>query len=259
MKTIHLFAIVTMLLTLPLWAETVIDRDKYADLLEDPDATRLLEIFLDPAVLHSPTHLTPEYKATLAWLHQQQGKAFPVLLEIFKREDGKTQYSVNTKAAILGYFETRTGDRSGILPEIRKQLPAWHQREDPGGNLAAFFNGCFRLLAEYGGEEDIALLESFADARSSRARSLAIEKALPKLKQRLEREKAQAQRRRPGRYPGDDAFASPAGENSSGSGAEAAADHELVSKWPWFVIGALLVGSLAAAWQWFRRRKLLTR
>lgn len=252
------FPVIILLLTLPLWAETVIDRDKYADLLEDPDATRLLEIFLDPAVGHSPTSLTPEYEATVAWLNQQQGKAFPVLLEIFKRETGETHQSVKTKAAILGYFETRTGDRSGILVEIRKQLPAWHRREDPASQLDAFFNGCFRLLAAYGGEEDIALLESFADARSAGARSLAIEVALPKLKKRLEREKAQAERRKPGSYPADDASASPAAVNLPGGGAEGGADEGLLSRWPWLVFGALVVGGIAAAWQWFRRRKGIT-
>lgn len=115
---------IILLLSLPLWAETVIDRGKYGDLLEDPHAVRLLEIFLDPAVLHPPASLTPEYEASVTWLNRQQGRAFPVLLEVFKRETGETHQSVNTKAAILGYFQTRTGDRSGILVEIRKQLPA---------------------------------------------------------------------------------------------------------------------------------------
>lgn len=249
------FPFIIALLTLPLWGETVIDRDKYADLLEDPDATRLLEIFLDPAVGHSPTSLTPEYEATMAWLNQQQGKAFPVLLEIFKREAGDTHQSVRTKAAVLGYFQTRTGDKSGILVEIRKQLPAWHQREDPASQLDAFFSMSFRLLADYGGDEDIDLLESFADASSPGARSLAIEVALPRLKKRLEREKAQGQRRKPGSDPVDDASASPAAGNLPGRGAEAGADEGLLSRWPWFVFGALVVGGIAAAAQWFRRRK----
>jgi hypothetical protein len=96
------------------------------------------------------------------WLQEQDGKAFPVLLEVAQRETEIRQFCL-----VLDYLRTNPGDRSDALKLARHSLP-WIVRctREAGKNdeyRAALFRSTIMLLSSCGSAEDVGLLAKFSE------------------------------------------------------------------------------------------------
>ena len=100
----------------------------YGDLMEDPDAARFLAVLLH---VKTPSGIRPtdEELAEVDWVQNQESRAYPLIVEILKRENDFV-YGLPRKSDALAYVigSDRGGDKSVVLEEMRKQLPAWNKK-----------------------------------------------------------------------------------------------------------------------------------
>lgn len=213
MKTLYI--ILTLLLHFPTLALAKIqafefledDKKIYGELLHDQEKERFLKVFLNTA--HGDLiSLTDDQWAELDWANAQKELAFPVLLEVLKREKD-IDYTARAgpwkgiirKEALLGFVKKNPqGDPKAFLQEVRQQLPQWTLSERKFANHdmhTGFIRAALELLAREGDESDIPLIESFLNDVNGNNKESA-QKNLTKLNERLAAEAAEKSRVRNG-------------------------------------------------------------
>jgi len=174
-----------------------VNEARYKDLLEDPFNKRFISIFFHPGANHGGYIFTDEEKKEITWSQNQEIKAFPVLLEILKREpnpnkddSGDIWNSLVFKKSVLTWVRVFSeGDSRPFVEEIRRQLPEWLDRQIViHDSHTGFIRAALDLLAREGDESDITLIESFLEDANSNNKHNA-KKSLKKLKDRLAKEK----------------------------------------------------------------------
>lgn len=167
---------------------------RYEDLLVDPFNKRLLSIILDPRSYDGPNSgFTMINHNEIVWCREQGVKAFPMLLEVLKREPtpnagdhGKIWRSVDFKEHVLCFIKIFPGgDTKPFVEEVRRQLPQWSERQIPNHDAhTAFIREALDLLAREGDKSDIPLIESFLNDVNQMNKHSA-QTSLTKIKKRL--------------------------------------------------------------------------
>jgi hypothetical protein len=167
---------------------------RYEDLLVDPFNKRLLSIILDPRSYDGPNSgFTMINHNEIVWCREQGVKAFPMLLEVLKREPtpnagdhGKIWRSVDFKEHVLCFIKIFPGgDTKPFVEEVRRQLPQWSERQIPNHDAhTAFIREALDLLAREGDESDIPLMELFLNDANRNNRHYA-QISLTKIKKRF--------------------------------------------------------------------------
>lgn len=169
---------------------------RYEDLLGDPFNKRFLSIMLDPRSYDGPNSgFTVINLDEITWCREQGIKAFPILLEVLKREPspnagdhGEIRHSVVFKEHVLYYIKAfPEGDTRPFLEEVRRQLPLWSERQIPDPAAHTFIRQALDLLAREGDQSDIPLIESFLSDVDRNNKHNA-QTSLTKLKERLSKE-----------------------------------------------------------------------
>jgi hypothetical protein len=146
------------------------DEKRYEDLLQDPFNKRFLSVMLDIRSYAGDggyaVHNLDEFK----WCREQGVKALPLMLEVLKREptpnvgdSGEIWFSLRFKSAALIWIrDFPAGDAQPFLEEVRRQLPAWLERQIANHDShTGFICDALELLAREGDATDIPLMESF--------------------------------------------------------------------------------------------------
>lgn len=169
------------------------DESLYADLLNDPFKKRFLEIFHHPGINHGGYIFSENEKEEVEWSEEQGVKAFPVLLEILKREpnpsgnsDLKGWNSLQKKKHVLNWIKVfPEGDTQPFVEEVRGQLKALNAIQiATHDSHTGFIGASLNLLAREGDSSDVALIESFLDDVNRNNRLHAV-RTLEKIKRRL--------------------------------------------------------------------------
>lgn len=174
-------------------ANYIIDEDRYEDLLDNSFNRRFLTIFFHPGANHGGYIYTESEKNEIKWAQKEGEKAFPLLLEVFKREpipgDGASPEQwrgVTIRQNILYWLKDFPGgDPQPFVEEIRHQLPEWSERQIANHDThTGFIREALDLLARKGDAADIPLIEAFLhDVNRNNKHSA--ESSLIKLKERL--------------------------------------------------------------------------
>ena len=233
------------------------DKKRYEDLNDDDSDKRFLKVFLDPGYGHAKQRV-PEQWVEIDWARAQGEDAFPVLLEVLKRESNDDLnlrphpwIGVERKMHVLNWVESHPdGDPKPFLEEVRRQLPEWSERQIADHDThTGFIREALNLLAREGDESDIPLIESFLGDVNRNNKHNA-EKSLIRLKERL----ALEPKRRPRRANNRD---NPQKlESSSRKNEKTQSEEEIVgpkkSSLPWIIAGVLLVGILLLLFKTFK-------
>ena len=241
-----------------------IDEQRYADLLEDPYARRILGVIFQVGRGDGNYRFTPEEQADNEWFTAQGAKAFPVLLEVFKREPSPLDtpappyawLGVQMQRDILGLVKRPPeGDLQPFVEETRRQITRWIGFPSSGKHtLVQFLSEGFELLAMKGDASDVALMEKFTDDGNPGTREIALGN-IRLLKARLEAEKAfkkntsAPESSKPTSAAGDASIAAPDGKPAPATSAA----YEGLPLWAALVCATLLLGGIF--WYWKSKGK----
>ena len=176
-----------------------IDQQRYADLLEDPYARRILGVIFHVGRGDGNYRFTLEEEADKKWFDAEGTKTFPVLLEVLKREPSPLDspappyawLGVQMQRDILGLVKrSPEGDLQPFVEETRRQIARWIGFPSTGKHtLVQLLSEGFDLLAQEGDESDIALIGQFVEDGNPGTREIALGN-IKLLKARFEAEKA---------------------------------------------------------------------
>ncbi len=244
----------------------VIDQQRYADLLQKQYDRRILGVIFHVGRGHGAYRYTEEEYAEMRWFHEQGPKAFPVLLEVIKREpsplDSPTEplawHGVQTRRDILGWVKQfPSGDLEPFLKEIRLQIGKWSEFPSKGEHtLAQFLSEGFDLLADHGNESDVALMEQFSENENPGIREIAMGN-IKILKARLE-----AERNKQPAEPKEDAVAGHKAQRldadgslvTKPSGGDRTVDESSTSSW-WLILVVVGAAAIGLLWSLLMKRK----
>lgn len=172
------------------------NEQRYQDLLGDPFNKRFLSVTLDIRSYAGDGTYAVLNLDEFKWCREQGVKALPLMLEVLKREptpdagdSGEIWFSLRFKsAALLWIRDFPAGDAQPFLEEVRRQLPAWLERQIANNDShTGFICDALELLAREGDATDIPLIESFLNDANPTNKFNA-QKNLTKLKDRLAKE-----------------------------------------------------------------------
>jgi hypothetical protein len=241
---------------------TEVDKKLYGDLLQDKQNERFLKIFFFTA--HGDIISLSDYQwGELDWANAQKEIAFPVLLEVLKREksiDYSDQGDICTgiirKQALLGFVKKNPqGDPQAFLNEVRRQLPEWNLPEWQFAKHdmhTGFIREALDLLAREGDASDIPLIESFLDDVNGMNKESA-QKNLTKLNERLAAEAADKSRVQRGFKSGISRGKPASLLNEANNSEEKIADEKKYHL-PSIIAGVLLVLILAFLLKTYKRK-----
>lgn len=226
------------------------DESLYADLLNDPFKKRFLEIFYHPGINHGGYIFSNDEKEEIEWSEKQGTKAFPVLLEILKREpnpvdnsDSEGWSSLQKKKHVLYWVEAfPEGDAEPFVEEVRRQLPILNEiKIGTHDSHTGFIGESLNLLARRGKNSDVTLIESFLDDVNRNNRLHAV-RSLEKLKNRLN------QTQRDKRNQTKSSSITPKNKQSKSS-FSSSQDNEKPANWIYWMLGVLILGGVGMlAW-----------
>lgn len=223
---------------------------RYEDLLGDPFTKRFLSIMLDPRSYGGPSGYAVLNNNEFIWCREQGADAFPILLEVLKREpnpgkedSGEIWNSLIYKRAVLNWVrDFPEGDPQPFVEEVRRQLPVWTERQIANHDThTGFIREALDLLAREGDESDIPLIESFLEDVNRNNKHNA-QMSLTKLKERLASE-PERKSRPPREHRFDDRSEhKPTSVSNRGIQSHEENADEKNSNLQWIIAGALLVG-----------------
>lgn len=178
------------------------DKKLYGDMLHDQEWERFLKVFLNTA--HGDLMSLTDYQFDeYDWANSLKERAFPILLEVLKREknvdydnQGNIFNGIMRKEALLSFAKKNPqGDLQPFVEEVRRQLPEWllPEWQNKNDTYTGFIRAALDLLARKGDESDIPLIESFLNDLNGNNRESA-KKSLTKLNERLALEAAEKSR-----------------------------------------------------------------
>jgi len=177
------------------------NKQRYEDLWNDEHNVKFLKVFLDPGYGHAKQR-SPEEWEKINWVREQGDKAFPILLEMLRREPNDDLkmlphpwIGVERKMHVLSWvLRHPNGDQMPFVDEVRRQLPEWAERQIANHDThTGFIREALKLLARVGDESDVPLIESFLDDVNRNNKHYA-ERSLASLKERLARESTKRDR-----------------------------------------------------------------
>jgi hypothetical protein len=176
----------------------IIDETRYADLLEDPYSRRILGVIFHVENGVGAYRFTEDEQADRRWFDERGAKAFPVLLEVQKREPSPVD-SPKSPEAWHGMIRTRRilgwishfpeGEFQPFVEEVRRQMLLVKELPNRDYIQSHFLREVFNLLAQKGDESDIPRMEKFLDDEDVGNRDNA-RASIAKLRARLDAEKA---------------------------------------------------------------------
>ncbi len=242
----------------------IIDEKRYADLLDKPYYSRILRVVFHRGYGHA-VRLTEEEQADRRWFDEQGAKAFPVLLEVIKREPSPVD-SPSSPEAWHGMARSRLilswtnhfpeGEFQPLVEEVRRQVARLKGFRSPLWGHLQYLEEAFEFLAIRGDESDIPLMEKFLDDEAVGNRDSA-RGGIAKLKIRLEAEKAKQTS-----SPQVEAVTSK-GANPDASGGNSAIEspgnasppEKSVPLWLRWVLSFLVLAGVFWHWRWRAKRK----
>ena len=236
----------------------MIDKERYGDLLENPYARRILGVIFHVGYGHGAYRFTEEEYTEMRWFDEQGPKAFPVLLEVLKREPTPVAepnsitawHALSRSRLILGWISHfPEGDFWPFVEVVRVQILRLKGLQNKDYLQSNFFREAFDLLAREGDESDILLMEQFLDDEDvgNRDNSRA---SIAKLKARLAAEKALKENSpelEPSKFTSAASDASIAAPDAKSSPATLYS-YESLPFWAALVCATLLLGGIV--WYW---------
>jgi|694.fasta_scaffold51026_4 hypothetical protein len=165
---------------------------EFPDLIKDPYTAKLLDIWFNSSAYYSTSTLGDERaREARAWFGMQDGKAFPVFLEIFNRLE-----SFEEKNRIINYFSSNPGDKSDFLKAARLELEVIPHRDEKTMPEIEYlyFRKLMSLIGADGMHEDLSLLEKLSNHESSYIR-FESKIQINRLEENLEKRKVREPRR----------------------------------------------------------------
>jgi len=170
------------------------DIERYTDFWGDKNSQRFLRVMLDVGYGHAMQRPQEDWE-DMDWAWEQKEKAFPLLLEILRREPNENKTApelewtnISRKGYAIEYVLSHPeGDLKPFVKEARKQLPYWLERKVTSGMNSIFIGEALELLSTKGDASDIPLIEGFLEDPNRNNRSYA-RKNLAVLKERLAKE-----------------------------------------------------------------------
>lgn len=238
----------------------IVDEQRYSDLMEDPYARRILGVIFHVGNGAGAYQFTEEERADRRWFDEQGPKAFPVLLEVLKREPSPVDAPKSIEAwqgmirtrQILGWISHfPDGEFQPFVEEVRRQMRLVKGLSNQDYIQSHFLREVFELLAREGDASDIAHMEEYLHDEDVGNRDNA-RASIAKLKARLEAEKA-GQPAPPKDHSLADQLASPGnpgGVPTTGSSGKATPLEQGFPLWLKWAVSLLVVAGVFWHWRW---------
>ena len=242
-----------------------IDEQRYVDLLEDPYARRILSVIFHVGNGAGAYQFTEDERVDRRWFDEQGPKAFPVLLEVLKREPSPVE-SPKSIDAWHGMIRTREilgwishfpdGEFQPFVEEVRRQMRLVKGLPNQDYIQSHFLREVFELLARKGDATDIASMEEYLHDEDVGNRDNA-RASMAKLRARLDAEKAGQPAPDKDDPPSNQRVQAldPGGNSLPPTPGNAAATKTRFPPWLKWAISLLVVGGIFWHWRWRAKGK----